>query len=217
MSWLSRNLMRLAVNDWHTQNIPTADSADNDHVADVVGNKTDTVGGNSITALVKIMQADLDNATDGLGALKTSIDNIQSTQPVIISRTASVLPQTAQTAYFTVTGRVLLVNIVGEVTTVIQTLANATKLVANPTVGADVDLCAVNDITADAVGTLYNITGTLADAMIATTSGAMKSQAANIVVTAGTIDLNCAASATGETKWVLHYVPLDAGSVIVVA
>jgi hypothetical protein len=134
-----------------------------------------------------------------------------------IERAAANLPQSTQTAYFTVTGRCLVTQIIGEVTTVIQTQANNTKLVSNPTVGADVDLCAVNDITGDTVGTIYNITGTLADAMIATASGAVKEQVSGIIVTAGTIDLNCAASSTGATKWTVHYIPIDAGSSITAA
>ena len=54
--------------------VPTQDSADNVYSEDVVGNKTDTVAGDSIVALAKILQADLDNGTDGLGALKALID-----------------------------------------------------------------------------------------------------------------------------------------------
>ena len=134
-----------------------------------------------------------------------------------VEKAAASLPQSTQTAYFTVTGRCIVTHIVGEVTTIIQAQANDTKLVANPTVGADVDLCAVLDITGDAVGTIYTITGTLADAMVATTSGAVTAQAAPVVVAAGTIDLSCAASNTGATKWTVHYIPLDAGSSITTA
>lgn len=135
----------------------------------------------------------------------------------VVTRAAANLPQTTQTAYFTVTGRVLVYDIVGEVTTVIQGGANNMKLISNPTVGADVDLCAQTDIDADAVGTLYTITGTLADALVPTTSGAVAHQADGILVTAGTIDLYCDASKTGATKWIVRYVPLDPGSNIVAA
>ena len=55
MSWLSRNLAKLGVGDWMTENIPSADSADNDHVADVIGNKTDTHDGDSVFAHVHTM------------------------------------------------------------------------------------------------------------------------------------------------------------------
>ena len=100
-------------------------------------------------------------------------------------------------------------NIIGEVTVAIENQPNNTKLVANPTVGADVDLCAVLDIDNDVIGTLYTITGTFADAMDDAVSGALEAGPGIIIVADGTIDLYCAASNTGETKWILHYVPLD--------
>ena len=139
----------------------------------------------------------------------------------VVERATAVLPQGTQGALFTVTGRVILMKIVGEVTTVIQTQANATKIIANPTVGADVDLCATDDISADAVGTLYTITKDFSDAMIAQTSGAIEIAATAIVedpvIAAGTIDLDCVASNSGSVKWVIHYMPLEPGAVIVSA
>ena len=138
-------------------------------------------------------------------------------EPRIVERASDTLPQTAQTPYFTVSGRVLLVQVVGEVTVIVAGAANSAKLVSNPTVGADVDLCAAAAITDDAVGTLYNITGTPADALVPTTSGAVIAQASAILVTDGSIDLDCTANNTGETKWTLHYIPLDPGSRVVAA
>lgn len=128
-----------------------------------------------------------------------------------VTKAAANLPQSTQSALFTIAGGRIRAKIYGEVTTVIETKANNTKLVSNPTVGADVDLCAVNDITADAVGTIYTITGTLASAMVATTSGAVIDQADWVTIAAGTIDLSCAASSTGQTKWVLQYEAIDPG------
>lgn len=134
------------------------------------------------------------------------------TEVQIVEKAAANLPQTTQSALFTITGgKILITELVGEVTTVIETQANDTKLVSDPTTGADVDLCAALDITADAVGTIYTITGTLADAMVATTSGAVQAQPNWVVCAAGDIDLNCAASNTGQVKWTLHYIPLDSG------
>jgi hypothetical protein len=134
-----------------------------------------------------------------------------------VARATAALPATAASAIFTVTGRIKLIDIKGVVTTLIQTQANNTKLIANPTVGADVDICAVNDITADAVGTVYSITGTLANAMVATTSGAGVFQAAPLTVEAGTIDLSCAATNTGSVKWYIEYLPLDPGAKVIAA
>ncbi len=134
-----------------------------------------------------------------------------------VNRDTATLPATTAEALFTVSGRCKIISIRGEVTTVIQTQANNTKLIANPTVGADVDLCAVLNISADAVGTNYNITGTLANAMVATTSGAGVEQAAEVVVSAGTIDLSCAATNTGAIKWTIEYEPIDTNAEITVA
>lgn len=115
---------------------------------------------------------------------------------------------------FNILGRVMVKQIVGEVTTVIQSQANAAKLVFNPTaVGADTDLCATLDINADAAGLHYGITGTLADAM---TEGiqSVKAQVASLVLEAGSIGLNTAASSTGAIKWTIWYVPLSDGASI---
>ena len=131
---------------------------------------------------------------------------------ITVFRATAALPATTAAALFTVTGRVELLQVLGVVTTIVQTQANNTKLIANPTVGADVDLCAVNDISADAVGTVYGVTGTLADAMVATTSGAGVKQADATVLEAGTLDLSCAATNTGSVKWMVKYRPLDPGA-----
>ena len=40
--------------------VPAQDSADNDNIADVIGNKTDTVAGDSIIALLKAIKAKTD-------------------------------------------------------------------------------------------------------------------------------------------------------------
>ena len=140
------------------------------------------------------------------------------TANIIVERATANLPQATQAALFTVTGRILLTQIVGEVTTAIQLQTTNLKLISNPTVGADVDICSLLNISGDAVGTLYNITGTLADALIGTTSVAFKAQADPIVIAAGTIDLDTDDdSSTGQTKWTIHYIPLDSNSIVVTA
>ena len=133
------------------------------------------------------------------------------------TRATWVLAQTADLSIFTVTGRVELISIVGEVTTVIETQANATLIKINPTVGADVDMCAALDISADAEGTNYVITWTLADALVAVTSGAGQYQAAAQLLTAGIIELECAASNTGSIKWTVQYRAIDSWARIIAA
>jgi hypothetical protein len=135
-----------------------------------------------------------------------------------VSRATDTLPQSTDEALFTVTGRVLVTTLIGEVTTVIQTQANNTKLKFNPDgTGADTDLCAVLSITGDAVGTQYSLTGTAADGMtegLYVLTAAQMLQAPGIFLNDGNIELDCAASNTGSVKWDLTYIPIsDDGSV----
>lgn len=134
-----------------------------------------------------------------------------------VNRATAALPQTATGGLFTVSGgRILLTSIVGEVTTVIQTQANNTQLVATPTVGVVAPLCAVLDITARAVGVLLTVSGLVSDALIAsgatTITGAVSGQVRPLIVAAGVIGLSCAASNTGAIKWSMTYVAIDNGA-----
>lgn len=129
-------------------------------------------------------------------------------------RATAALPQSTAAAIFTVTGRVKLVGIYGTVTTVIQTQACNTKLTHDATAAglANVDICAVLDITADAVGVVYSITGTFANALVGASNAAAVSQAVPVTLEAGSLLLDCAASNTGSVKWAALYVPLDPGA-----
>ena len=142
--------------------------------------------------------------------------------PSILERSTAALPQSTDGALFRITGgKIRVLSIIGEVTTVIQTQANNTKLKHNPSgTGSDVDLCATLDITADAVGTLYSITGTLATAMKSTTLWlvvpADNIAAPGLVLGPGDIELDCAASNTGSVKWTLNYELVDTGANVAV-
>jgi hypothetical protein len=138
-----------------------------------------------------------------------------------VNRATAALPQTTAAPIFTIAGgRVAILSLTGEVTTIIQTQANATKLQFDPTdAGATQDLCATTDITADAVGTVYSITGTPAGVL----SDALNYLPPNLglanplILKPGGILLSCAASNTGSVKWQLFYVPLDDGAVVTAA
>jgi hypothetical protein len=140
---------------------------------------------------------------------------------VKVQRTTAALPQTTTSTLFTISGgKVLITSLVGEVTTVIQTQADATKLTFDPTdAGATQDLSATLDITADAVGTLYSLTGTPATAMQDALNflPSNKVLAQPLVLKPGSILLDCAASNTGSVKWDITYIPLDNGAAVVAA
>src|SRR4030042_4481947 len=179
MTWLTKS--------YH--NVPTANSAGNVTIEDVVGNKTDTIAGNSLYSR-------------------------SGTNPRCTVRATALLPQTTQTAYFTVTGRVIVTLILGEVTVELGNVGvDNMKLIRNPTVGAgDVDLCTDLDIGGALVGSLLFINGTLGDPLLLAAHGAIQSQPQPVIVTAGSIDLKCSGSEAGETKWVIHWIPIDPGS-----
>jgi hypothetical protein len=137
-----------------------------------------------------------------------------------VEKASELLPQTATQALFSVAGgRVLITALVGEVTIVVPGVANATKLIFNPTaVGADQDMCATLDITGDAVGELYTISGTVGDAMRSDLLVANPVLQSALCVSEGSIGLNTAGnSVTGDTAWTIVYVPLDDGAYVVSA
>ena len=119
---------------------------------------------------------------------------------------------------FTVAGgNVLIVGLIGEVTTIVETQANNTKYISTPTVGSAVDLCAAVDTTAHEVGGLLTITGVLATAAVKGSAGAGVMMSNGIVVAPGTIGLNTAADNTGAYKFSLWYVPLEDGATVTAA
>lgn len=136
-----------------------------------------------------------------------------------VERATATLPQTASAAIFTVAGgRVLLKQIIGEITVIMGGVANNTSLEGNPTTGTLETLCAVLNTANYAAGDLLGITGVMADAMVpAATGGALQGMAVPIVLKAGTLDLRCAANNTGSVRWTVYYTPLDAGATMVAA
>ena len=130
-------------------------------------------------------------------------------------RNPANLPQTAAADYFTVVGGRVAVFFVGEVTTVIQNQANNAKLIHHPTVGTDMDLCAVLNIANKEVGTLLGITGIPADALLG--AGQAVRFQNQVVLKPGTVQLSCSASNTGATKWTCYWIPIDEGASVAAA
>ncbi len=102
-----------------------------------------------------------------------------------------------------------ILDIWGIVTTAVGAVANATKLQGLMDALAAVDLDATVDINAAAVGTIFSITGTLANAATLNANGVAIAQATPIHMTgglqAGIIQVNCAGSdgGNGRIAWVL--------------
>ena len=138
------------------------------------------------------------------------------THGTLVSKATATLPQGGDGTLFTITGgRIILVALVGEVTSAIQNQVNATKIKLNPTAtGLDQDLCATLDIANDAVGELYAITGTVGDAMVSDLLIGNGTLASPLVLSAGLIELDCGANNGGSVKWDIIYVALDTNATV---
>jgi len=117
---------------------------------------------------------------------------------------------------FTITGgRVLVTQIVGEVTTTMQTTTINFNLTSDPTVGTTTnDMCALTDLTAAEVGSLLSITGVAADALVVGKSGSVRGMSNPMIVAAGAIEATVGATHTGSIKWSIWYIPLDDGAYV---
>lgn len=134
----------------------------------------------------------------------------------IATRPATTLPATTTKDIFRVLGNVKIVDIIGVVTTVIQT-QNCNLKISTYHGTTSTDICADLNISADAVGSRMSITGTFANALINTAAGVpLAPQATAIVVQKdSTLRLTTSATNTGAIRWVVVYEPLDIGARIV--
>lgn len=138
-------------------------------------------------------------------------------QRLRVTRTTANLPQTTQTAMFTITGAIRMISLVGRITTVIGGAVNY-RWVANPTTGADTDLCANADINAQPAGTILTMTGVLATALqISANEGALPDQAAPVIVQPGSVDAVTDASRTGQVELTLTYEAITSDGLVVAA
>lgn len=122
----------------------------------------------------------------------------------------------ATISLFTVSGRVYITSIVGEVTTTI-TVANSYKLQHNPTTGTTSDLCTATDIgtTDTPAGSLLGFQGLVGDSIIQG-PGKTATLKQPLVLTAGVIE-SVSAGTDGVINWILTYVPLDVDATVVAA
>lgn len=134
----------------------------------------------------------------------------------VAKATTAIAGATTKTLFTVAGGAVLVTNLVGIVTVIVQAQANAAKLIATPTVGTAVDLCATLDINAAEVGAMLSISGLATDAMLGgvSKSGAVSSMYRAVNVMTGVIGLNTAADSTGSIRWIITYIPLDDGASI---
>lgn len=130
----------------------------------------------------------------------------------VVQESVQSLPATTSSSIFTVTAPIRILDLVGEVVTVVQTQACSLLFCSIPTVGDSVNLCTNVSINAAAVGTTINITGTLASAANLNANGVFVAQAAPVVVPAGTIKVVTSATNSGSLKYLIRYQSIAPGA-----
>jgi hypothetical protein len=137
---------------------------------------------------------------------------------IAVARATATLPASTLGNIFTVSGgRILLVGLVGEVTTAIQNQACTVSIGTAPTVGTGsaTALGTASSVIAAPIGThIAAAPGGAATVDLSTQAGVLF-QAARFIINAGSITITTSATNTGSVKWDLLYIPLDlAGSVV---
>jgi hypothetical protein len=117
---------------------------------------------------------------------------------------------------FSFTGTIKIISITGRVTDAHPAAGNNCKLTITSDALVAYDICANKDLTGLAVGTLLSITGTAANAMVATTAvGVLAPGQANMIVatcvTSGKISVVFAdtGNQAAAIEWALQWEPLD--------
>lgn len=134
-----------------------------------------------------------------------------------VQRTAAVLPATTTATIYTVTGgRVLLLALLGEVTTVMTATATNLNVTLVPTAAG---VTSVSPIVADtsvaslAVGAQFAFTAL----NTAATTGGVANQGNETYLVPGLIRITTSATNTGAMKWTLLYIPVDNGASVTAA
>lgn len=131
---------------------------------------------------------------------------------ILVSRATNTLPATATGNIFTISGgRILVVALVGEVTTAVQNQACTLAIGSAPTVGtgSTTALGTASSIIAAPIGTHFSSNpggATVTD--LATQAGVLV-PSAGFIVDVGTLTITTSATNTGSVKWDLVYVPWD--------
>lgn len=140
----------------------------------------------------------------------------------VVSKSTGTLAN-GTTSLFTITGRVLVMGILGEVTTVIGSTASNAKLVYNPTAtGTSFDLCTAVAITSDAVKQSYHLAGNVGTVGALLVTGEVGQAnpvfALPLSLSAGVVEQNLSADPVGGViLWSAFWVPIDDGSTLVAA
>ena len=156
---------------------------------------------------VSISGASVRAIADGILVAKAA-----NTSPLVTGSTVNL---------FTITGgRILLVALVGEVTTIIQAQATVVQFISTPSAGSVINLSGnTTDLTGLEVGGRITLGNPPAAAtqVVKTNAGYTNLPNQKSIVPVGTIGVTYGAASTGALKYELVYIPYDAAAVVVAA
>lgn len=132
-----------------------------------------------------------------------------------VERPTATLPASTSGNLFAVSGRVILLTIVGTVTTAIQNQTCTWKLeqfLTSAAAATDMSLVTGSDLANAAVGRLLGITGAVG--VVGVTGYAVPQTNEMILNGPGFIRLATGATNTGSVSWTVTYIPLDDGATV---
>jgi hypothetical protein len=139
---------------------------------------------------------------------------------IAVARATATLPASGTGNIFTVSGgRIVVVGLIGEVTTAVQNQACTLAIGSAPTVGtgSTTALGTASSIIAAPIGTHFGANPGSATVVDLSTQAGVLLNAAGFVLDAGNITITTSATNTGSVKWDLLYVPFDIGASVVAA
>lgn len=154
------------------------------------------------------------------GSVLERLEYIQQVGKRLASKALTTIAN-GDATIFNFTGSIKINSIIGRVTTVCEAKQTNAKIAIVSDALTPVDICANVDLTAAAVGTLLSITGTAANAMVASANGVIAPGQANPVVatctTSGIIKIVAGAANTGAVTWMIDWEPLTEGATLTAA
>jgi len=134
---------------------------------------------------------------------------------VIVQAAAALHPDQTSADIFSISGRIILLGLVGEVTVAVPANHDYSLEFDPDNGGANVNLGTTLEVDSDAAGTFYTLPTTAGGALVATTNIAYGGYDMMIDLGAGDIQWTTAGGGTVGTttrvRWDLHYVPVDTG------
>lgn len=138
-----------------------------------------------------------------------------------VNRAANNLPASTTGNIFTVSGgRILMIALIGQVTTAVQNQACSLSINSVATAGSSLALCTGGSIINAPVGTHFSLPSSAGSALVtdlATQSGVQDVMTSAWLIDVGVLNQQTTATNTGQVKWDVVYIPWDAGAQVAAA